>query len=77
VATSAVDAELARLAEQVDKKLRRRPATVVARRRAERLGRSESLAARTGETFPADEAVSLFNASAKVARRSGGRPPGT
>ncbi len=75
--TSAVDAELARLAEQVDKKLRRRPSTVVARRRAERQGRNESLAAGTGETFPADEAVSLFNASAKVARRTGGRPSGT
>ncbi|MGI9021985.1 MAG: alkaline phosphatase family protein [Acidimicrobiales bacterium] len=74
--TNDVDAELARLAEEVDKKLRRRPATVVARRRAERQGRPESLTARTGETFAADEAVSLFNASAKVARRSGNRPPG-
>ncbi|MBA3268211.1 MAG: alkaline phosphatase family protein [Acidimicrobiia bacterium] len=69
-----VDAELARLADCVDKRLRRRPATVLARRRAEQQAQPQTLMARTGETFPAEEAVSLFTAATKVARRAAGLP---
>ncbi|MFN2608949.1 MAG: alkaline phosphatase family protein [Acidimicrobiales bacterium] len=77
VATGAVDRELVALAARVEAKLRRHPTTVAARRRAARAGATEALAARTGEVFPADQAVSLFRASAKTARRRPvTRPPG-
>ena len=67
--TSDVDRELVALAARVDRRLRRHPTTVAARRRAAKLAAENALAARTGEVFPADQTVNLFRASAKTARR--------
>jgi hypothetical protein len=67
--TTAVDRELVALAAHVDAKLRRHPTTVAARRRAAKLGHGDSLAARNGEVFPADQPLTLFRAAAKTARR--------
>lgn len=75
--TSDIDREFVALAERVDRKLRRHPTTVTARRRAAKVGEEGAMAARTGELFPADHPVSLFRASAKTARRRQvTRPPG-
>jgi phospholipase C len=75
VPSSRIDHQLVSLADRVQRTLARRPATVLARRRAVRMGQPESLAAPNGELFPAMEPVSLFRASAKTARRSVVRPP--
>lgn len=75
--TGKIDRQLVALAAHVERRLRRSPTTVVARRRAARLGHAGALAARTGEVFPTDNTVSLFRASAKTARRRPvRRPPG-
>ncbi len=76
-ATSELDRELIALSSRVDRKLRRHPTTLLARRRAAKLGEDDALAARTGEVFPAEDALNLFRASAKTARRRAvTRPPG-
>lgn len=67
--THEIDQQLVSLAAQVDRRLRRHPTTVAAKRRAAKLGSNDALAASTGEVFGADQPVSLFRASAKTARR--------
>lgn len=67
--TGDLDRELAALGRIVARRLRRHPTTVLARRRATKLGEADALAAPTGEVFPADQDLTLFRAAAKTARR--------
>ena len=67
--TSPVDRELVDLAGRVDRRLNRHPTTVLARRRAAKLGSEDALAAPNGEVFRAGDALGLFRAAAKTARR--------
>ena len=74
--TNDVDRELVALADHVHRRLRIHPTTVMARRRAAKLGKGGAFVARDGEAFPADQPVSFFRAAAKMARSRGvTRPP--